>query len=51
MYDAQSFMALLREIGFRNVEETAVGRSRLNSLASLDRVSRKNESFYVEAEK
>jgi len=49
MYDAASFKALLRDNGYREIEETAFGVSKMNRLAALDLPGRKHESFYIEA--
>ena len=49
MYDAKSFSALLRSLGYREVAECSFGQSRLSALGRLDLKSREHESFYVEA--
>jgi len=51
MYDASSFMAMLRRIDFSDIEETRYGKSRLSGLGKLDLEVRDYESFYVEAGK
>ncbi len=49
MYDAASFGKLLQRLGFREVQQTEFGMSRLAELSRLDIKERRHESFYIEA--
>jgi hypothetical protein len=49
MYDANSFRAILEQLGYANIASTEFGLGRLKELAELDIPERRDESFYIEA--
>ena len=49
MYDAASFLRLLRELGYRDAEEMSFRQGRMPELTLLDVERRRTGSFYVEA--
>ena len=51
MWDALSLIALLRQIGFHHVWERSFQDSLIPEVCQLDVESRRDESFYVEAQK
>ncbi len=51
MWDAPSLMVVLRQVGFRQVWEKGFGDSLIPQIEQLDIEQRRDESFYVEAEK
>ncbi len=51
MWDAKSLGILLQKIGFQNVERKTFGQSTIAEIDLLDIERRKEESFYIEAQK
>ena len=49
MYDAQSFIRLLEELGFTDVQAVGAGETNIPDTGDLDLSERDDESFYVEA--
>lgn len=49
MYDADSFRAILEDLGYADIAASEFGQSRTKELAELDISDHRNESFYIEA--
>jgi hypothetical protein len=51
MYDSDSIVEVLAQIGYNDIEVCSFGASRLAPLGSLDIEARREESLYVEGKR